>query len=620
MTVGATPPLQEGKPPNLDAEYVGSGFCSMCHMQDESWHLSGHSQMVRPAAEETLLGDLSQTEAVTITWPDGSERPITVEDITYVLGGRYMQRYVSVIERGDGTTGYMVLPVQWNVPQANDQQGTWTPFHADDWQEPARDWRVACAGCHTTGLDVETAAEFTDFAPSETWKKGNVELNIGCEACHGPGGLHMANKGTLVKSPDAQICGQCHVQGQDPGGEHGYPVNYQPGLALDETTFVLAAPDDQTAWWPTGHARAYNQYGEWLTSGHGQTRAIGEMCARCHGTIPANTAWTMADVTDGITCAACHDPHTNGLRLPVSGEPAPAATPTPEPTESGADEYADAAPPPEPTQDTGGGDDYSEERQIGFDTAANPQRPAPQREVTLDYTVCVACHNSRTPDGEPMLVMGGRLHHPNQEMFEGWSMVEEVVGVPSAHYSNLGGPLCVTCHMPKTVEIGAFGRVGSHTMMVVIPDADSIQPDSCSNCHESLVSRAALQQFIGDTQAGTEARIAAVEKNIGSRTPDWVSTVLDFIKGDGSLGIHNPAYTDALLDAVEIELGRPAFAPEPTAQPTSETPLPVEAEEAKSTAEAEGGLTTPSLIILLIGGLIVAVAAYAFFIREANYE
>ena len=164
-TAQATPPLQDGdEPPNLGAEYVGTVFCRMCHTQEEAWHASGHAQIVRPPSAETILGDLSDTAAVTITWPDGSERPITADDITYVLGGRYIQQYVSVIEQEDGTANYYVLPVTWNIPQSEDQVGVWTPYHLEDWQEPARDWRAACAGCHTTGLDRATAAEATAFA------------------------------------------------------------------------------------------------------------------------------------------------------------------------------------------------------------------------------------------------------------------------------------------------------------------------------------------------------------------------------------------------------------------------------------------------------------------------
>ena len=119
VTVSAMPPSQEEGPPNLDADYVGTGTCMMCHTQDDVWLTTGHANMVKAPGADTILGDLSDTAAVTITWPDGSERPITAEDITYVLGGRYVQQYVSVIPRDDGTPGYFVLPVQWNIPQSD---------------------------------------------------------------------------------------------------------------------------------------------------------------------------------------------------------------------------------------------------------------------------------------------------------------------------------------------------------------------------------------------------------------------------------------------------------------------------------------------------------------------
>jgi hypothetical protein len=720
VTVSAKPPSQAGEPPNLGAAYVGTGFCKMCHTEYDTWHASDHASMVRPASADTILGDLSDTAAITITWPDGSQRPLTAEDITYVLGGRYMQQYVSVMDRPDGTTGYYVLPVQWNIPQTSDQQGTWTPSHADDWTDPAQDWRVACAGCHTTGLDGATAADQTNFAFADNWKSGQVELNIGCEACHGPGGNHRANKGTIVQSPDAQICGQCHIQGHDPSGEHAYPVGYQPGLALDTSVFIPAPQTDESVWWPDGHARVYDQYGEWSASAHAQTRVMGEICVRCHGTAPDTEGWTLDDVIDGITCAACHDAHSSGLRIPETALQTPSAATAPPaqpqvstPTPGGfsyGEAGASATPTelPAPTATTGatatpttsssgfsygatatpttGGFSYGEAGASATPTelpaptaptaAAEPsetptQTPVPttsvfswggtatpvptessgfswgsqsapgkgaglqrmvtipaasrpfielvlRQEMPLDYTLCVSCHNSHTPQGEPM-VLGGGLHHPTQEMFEGWDMVDEVKGIPSAHYSAEGGPLCSTCHMPKTVQIGEFGHVSSHTMMPVLPSSE-IDPDSCSVCHSTLVTRPALQQFIDNTQAGTKSRIAAIKAV--QNAPDWVTTVVGLIEGDGSQGVHNPAYTDALLTAAEATVGiRPLIATEPSPQELGLQPVQAmeEAQETQTNV-AESGLKMPSIILLAVCGVIIAAAAYAFFVREAGHE
>ncbi|MBN2304147.1 MAG: ammonia-forming cytochrome c nitrite reductase subunit c552 [Anaerolineae bacterium] len=522
----AGPNRQGDPPPNLGAGYRGSEYCALCHTQDDTWHLTAHAQMVQPPGENTILGDFSDEESLTITWPDGSERPITADDITYVLGGRYMQRYVSVIARDDSTVGYFVLPVQWNIPQQDDQAGVWTPYHAEDWQNPLRDWRVACAGCHTTGLDGTAANTETQFAFMDDYQEGDVELGIGCESCHGPGGNHMADAGTLVSSPDAQICGQCHIQGQDPTGEHGYPVGYQPGLALDESVFWIAPLDDLNAWWPTGHARTYNQYAEWLRSGHAtslDTLSESDMssveCLVCHAVHDGENGTT---VSYGITCVACHSPH-------------------PADTLPGADGTVAMT-----TGDT--------------------------------YALCVSCHNSSDSNGALMKV-GDTVHHPVQEMFEGKTVVSTVEGMPSGHFSE-DGPECTTCHMTGTVIMGEYGYTGTHTMQPTLCDElNECSPDSCTECHD--VNRDYLREFVLETQNDVSERLRAARNALGLRqdAPEWIKTALDFIANDGSLGIHNFAYTDALLHATEIELNLVAL------DVTSTTPALLMMESPETCAE-----------------------------------
>jgi predicted CXXCH cytochrome family protein len=484
-------PNEQGVPPNLDADYRGTRLCSTCHTQDDAWHTTWHARMVRPALADNIAGDLSAGVSPTIQWPDGSERPLTVEDITYVLGGRYIERYVSVLPREDGSDGFYVLPATWHVPQTEEQQGTWSLEEGDAWQSPEQDWRVACAGCHTTGLDGAQAAEQTRFAFAEEWQPGAVELNVGCESCHGPGGAHMGTAGTIYQGVDAAVCGQCHVQGTSPDGVHGYPVGYQPGLPLDESVFLLAGEDDTAVWWTTGHARVYNQYAEWLKSGHATSKGTlpGE-CARCHVTTSADGAIAVG----GVTCVACHEPHGESQR--------------------------------------------------------------PYQLVADEYELCVSCHNSSTPDGELMLV-AGRLHYPAQEMYEGRQIVPIVNGIPSGHLTTEGGPYCETCHMPQTTSIGQFGRAGSHTMTTALcTEPTECFPDSCTDCHTDL-SRDYLATFVEETQNGVADRLTQARQRLAERAdaPDWVGTVLAFVTNDGSLGIHNYAYTDALLHAVEVELG-----------------------------------------------------------------
>ncbi len=293
------------------------------------------------------------------------------------------------------------------------------------------------------------------------------------------------------------------MQGKSPDGYHGYPVGYQPGLALDESVFMLAAEDDESVWWPTGHAKTYNQYGEWLNSSHASSMAMMPDCARCHGTMPGGTSSVPDEETpeqvawNGITCVGCHNPH---------------------PTEAEAEVL-------------------------------------PAMLKTDSYALCVSCHNSRTPEGDVML-MGDTIHYPVQEMFEGWKIVGAVEGVQSGHFRAEDGPRCVDCHMPDTIQIGEYGLVGSHSMANVLANGSDIRGDSCTSCHTDL-SPDYIERFIQNTQSGVAERLKTAQDRL-AQTPDsadWIKTVLDFVTNDGSMGVHNYAYSDALLNAVEVELG-----------------------------------------------------------------
>ena len=625
LTVGAATRQQE-PPPNLGADYIGSQRCANCHNEKgaelwDAWHATAHAHMAQPASPETVLGDLSDEAAPTIIWPDGTTRPLTLDDIAYTLGGRYIQRYVTEWEDEGGLHLY-VLPVQWNIPQEEGQTGTWTPYHPEDWATPPRDWRVACAACHTTGLDRENPTAQTHFSSVDTWRKGDVELGVGCEACHGPAGDHEGGDNPMPRTPDAQVCGQCHSQGQDPSGEHGYPIGYQPGLALDETVFVFAAQNDPSIWWADGHARTYNQYPEWRESGHAraletllESDQAAEECLRCHTTPPDTTdptpndeedaaPFTLADAQYGVTCAACHNPHAS--------ESQPKAPPS-------QDIFSDDGRYIPPSHVIGAWARIVPAAMVRAWQAAQDALPMLLQDDP--YTLCVRCHNSATTEGELMTVEGVP-HHPVQEMFEGQTLLAEVEGVPSAHFQEAEGPRCATCHMPRTVRIGEFGRAGSHTMTPAMPgDVDTIEPDSCSSCHSELVTRDDLQRFLDDVQQGTQRRLETARAALGADAPQWVAVALAIVEGDGSLGVHNPAYTDALLDAVEDALGiAPSpFEPQPTLLGVAVTPQPQVPLTATSD-QAAGGLATPSVVLLGVVGLALALGAYFFFGKEAAHE
>ncbi len=624
MTLGVGAYQSEGQPPNLGEDYIGSRRCASCHNTRDAelwdaWNTTIHAQTIRPANEDTILGDLSDSDSLTVTWPDGEERPITAADITYVIGGNYTQQYISVLEGEDGENSYLVLPVVWNIPQSDEQEGVWSPFYSDGWTD--RDWRVTCAGCHTTGLSGEMLSPMADLEFFADKREGDVEIGIGCESCHGPGGNHRGVN-PVMSTPDAQACGQCHGQGHDPSGEFPFPLDYQPGLPLDEDVFVLAGADDEAVWWPDGHTRASaNQYSEWLNSRHAtalttlqESELAEDSCLRCHASPPDPTDptpededWTLADAQYGVTCVTCHNLHPSESR------------PRPPFDTSGGSSGENAA--THPLDSMRGERAHAWLRQVFPAIGKQAQEDEDIVEFPFllqadKYELCVGCHNSVTPDGETMLV-GEALHHPVQEMYEGLTLVEGVEGIPSAHFSEEDGPRCVTCHMPRTAPIGEYGSAASHTLSPVFPGTatDGLE-DSCTTCHSGVVTATDVQTVIDEVQNNIRARLDTARAAMRDDCAPWVQSALDFVEGDGSLGIHNYIYTDTLLDTAEVALG--IQAPGEAAQDVNACldSLILETEpEVKTTADtvAESlGLPVAVLILLGAGAVFLLIAVVAF--------
>lgn len=495
-----------------DAEYVGARECGDCHRDvsrshDESRHVLTLQDVSRD--QDRILADFTQGESLReVQFPgEDTPRPFTTDDIAYAVGsGRHVQRYLYEVDRDQ----YAVFPAEWNVAEQ-----VWQPYTlAENWLDPAYDWNDNCAGCHTTGLNPERGR----------WEDDGVQ----CESCHGPGSVHVETvddvgnnpdeeglteiRASIVLSPDPQICGQCHNQGIDPEAERPYPANYLPGAELvGSQSYTLVAPDDSAHWWSSGHARSTNmQYNEWLESGHANALVTvktsdyaDDTCLQCHST---EYTWTAA-----LNTAIETGEHEGALFADVTVNAA----------------------------------------QFGVTCAScHEVHGSDEHDYLLTeepYTLCTSCHR----DGESFEA----VHHPVQEMFEGTTVVDLVAGSVSRHFTE--GAECTTCHMPTSVKTGETWYSGTHTMAPALPGAiTDDQPDSCTGCHSDL-SQSYMQEFVDQTQVGVRERLTDLEVAVGRNpdTPDWVRTAVAFIAGDGSLGIHNFAYTSALLNRSGQEMG-----------------------------------------------------------------
>jgi len=264
-------------------EYVGSKACQACHQkQYKAWENSLHTQMVRPIAK----GDFKNVKAdLTVA---GAPKPDQY-DWAYVIGGWYKEeRYAFRDAQGNVISGEF----EYNKPLNHfvlrkDRAGNLERL----------DWFNSCGGCHATGVDYK-ARQFN-------------ELNIGCEACHGPGALHVKDpKGSKVAvDKTSEGCGQCHIRGQDTSKKFGYPIDYE----FNKPQTLLAKFDpipvtDTGSVYPDqkNSNRHRQQYLDWKKSKHAAAQVT---CNTCHdphvGALNYRTGMLRED--DRALCGQCHE-------------------------------------------------------------------------------------------------------------------------------------------------------------------------------------------------------------------------------------------------------------------------------------------------------------------------
>ncbi|MBK9125804.1 MAG: ammonia-forming cytochrome c nitrite reductase subunit c552 [Chloroflexi bacterium] len=178
---------------------------------------------------------------------------------------------------------------------------------------------------------------------------------------------------------------------------------------------------------------------------------------------------------------------------------------------------------------------------------------------------CTACHDPHSEEGRPANLIadsdalcvtchtssaGGR---PSKEMYEGAPVVDTVLPLIGVHFAVEDGPTCTSCHMPQIPVEG--GTRTSHLFEPVLAFGVEGLPDACSDCHGTQAEPALIEQLINDVQDSTRERLDAARALVTPTTPEWIVEALDFVENDGSLGMHNYAYADALLDAVYEALG-----------------------------------------------------------------
>ena len=186
--------------------YVGRNACVECHKEEDAkWQGSHHDLAMQVATPQTVLGDFSGVSysylETTSTFTrkddsffvrtDGPDGALHDYKVAYTFGIYPLQQYL--IEFPGGR--YQALNVCWDARPADQGGQKW--FHlyptehvtSDDilhWTGPYQNWNHMCAECHSTNVHKKYDAATGTFATSYS------EIDVSCEACHGPGSEHVA--------------------------------------------------------------------------------------------------------------------------------------------------------------------------------------------------------------------------------------------------------------------------------------------------------------------------------------------------------------------------------------------------------------------------------------------
>lgn len=189
---------------NNEPQFVGRETCVECHQQEhQDWLGSHHDLAMDSATEKSVLGNFNnytfnhkgkkhrmfKKDGRFFINTEGENGKFNDFEISYTFGYTPLQQYLVAFPGGR----YQCLPIAWDT-----DKGKW--FHLGDttysdedlqpeswlyWTNQAQNWNGMCADCHSTKL--EKNYNYNKNTYNTTW----FEIDVSCEACHGPSSEHL---------------------------------------------------------------------------------------------------------------------------------------------------------------------------------------------------------------------------------------------------------------------------------------------------------------------------------------------------------------------------------------------------------------------------------------------
>jgi tetratricopeptide (TPR) repeat protein len=327
------------EPASGPGDFVGSTTCATCHApQHTAWMASQHALAMQEPRPGTVLGRFDDGTftfgGVTSTFrrrgdryvvnTEGPDGKLHDFEVRYTFGVEPIQQYLVALPEGR----LQALALAWDTRPAAQGGQRWFSLDSEEgipptdefhWSAWEQNWNYMCADCHSTGVRKAYDAEAHRF---ETTFE---EVNVACEACHGPGSRHTrwarepawvrrvawrdnGLPAQLTERRDAhwvtdsslptayrsaprrtdreiEVCAQCHSRRVQIAG--GYTPG-QPFLDFHDPSLLMAGlfhPDGQ------------QQDEVFMYASYLQSRMY-------HA---------------GVTCSDCHEPHSGSLRHPGNG-------------------------------------------------------------------------------------------------------------------------------------------------------------------------------------------------------------------------------------------------------------------------------------------------------------
>lgn len=327
-------------PFHASVDFVGSDTCAACHRAEyDHWQGSHHDLAMQEATPANVLGDFDnstfeyfdttsrfhQKDGHYRVRTDGPDGKLHDYPIAYTFGVQPLQQYLIELPGGK----LQALSLAWDSREESAGGQRWfhlyperkithqNPLH---WTGPDQNWNFMCADCHSTNLQKNYDPDSRTF--STTWS----EINVGCEACHGPGSGHVQWTQNPVSASAAPT-------NTDKGFQISYTARKQSAWEMNAetgTAQLRQAADNQLEIETCAqcHSRRLTHFpgarpGDRFLD-HFSLALLSEDLYHADGQIDEEVfvygSFLQSKMhAAGVTCSNCHEPHSLELRVQGNG-------------------------------------------------------------------------------------------------------------------------------------------------------------------------------------------------------------------------------------------------------------------------------------------------------------